>query len=101
MPNLPAPNEHEIIASGGGLLRSPAWLQIFADVLGAPVHTLGEEEATSRGIALLALEQLGVIDSPSDLPPVTGDAYEPDPERHDLYRMAMDRQADLYSTLLE
>ena len=70
-------------------------MQIFADVLGEPVTALREKEATSRGLALLALEHLGVIDRPSALPPETGETYEPDPERHAVYQAAVERQADL------
>src|SRR5690349_2258288 len=36
------------IASGGGLLSSPVWMQIMADVLGRPVVASAEPEATSR-----------------------------------------------------
>ena len=53
-----------------------------ADALGQPVLTLNEKEATSRGLALLALEALGVIGHPSDLPPATGKTYLPNPEAH-------------------
>ncbi|MEZ4609953.1 MAG: FGGY-family carbohydrate kinase [Caldilineaceae bacterium] len=53
------PGEQTIVASGGALLRSPAWLQIFADVLSQPVVALRDAELTSRGLALLGLEALG------------------------------------------
>ena len=76
-------------------------MQIFADVLGEPVTALREKEATSRGLALLALEHLGVIERPSALPPETGETYMPDPERHAIYRSAVERQADVYARLLE
>lgn len=99
-PNLPAGQRHDIIASGGGLLGSRAWMQIFADVLGEPVNAFQEREATSRGLALLALEHLDVIDRPSALPPETGETYEPDGERHALYQAAVQRQAELYARLL-
>lgn len=101
LPNLPQYSKHDIIASGGGLLGSPAWMQIFAGVLGQPVYTLREKEATSRGIALLALEHLGVIGRPSDLRPATGDVFAPDDERHAAYQSAIKRQADLYERLLD
>ncbi len=101
LPNLPTGMDHDIIASGGGLLRSPAWLQIFADVLGAPVSTLHEQEATSRGLALLALEQIGVIDKPSDLPPATGETFMPIMEHHQVYSAAVERQAGLYQRVLD
>lgn len=100
-PHLHTAGEPAIIASGGGLLSSPAWMQIVADVLGRPLLTLTEREATSRGLALLALEQLGVIDRPSALPPATGVTYFPDPARHDVYAAAVARQQTLYSALLE
>ena len=68
--------------------------------VGRTAANLGEKEATSRGPALLALEQLGVIDKPSDLPPHTGQVFEPDPSRHALYRAAVQRQAELYETVI-
>ena len=50
-----------IIASGGALLNSPAWLQILSDALGQPIETLAEDEITSRGLALL--EDLSLSDA--------------------------------------
>jgi gluconokinase len=55
------PPAFQIIASGGALLNSPTWMQILADVLNRPVTASAEGETTSRGAALLALEQLGVF----------------------------------------
>lgn len=47
---------------GGGAL-SPAWAQIFADVLGRPVERLADPEyAVSRGVAMLGFHQLGEIE---------------------------------------
>jgi gluconokinase len=60
------PPAFQIIASGGALLSSPTWMQILADVLNRPVTASAEGETTSRGAALLALEQLGVF---GPLPP--------------------------------
>ncbi|MCC6458616.1 MAG: gluconokinase [Caldilineaceae bacterium] len=101
LPQLPSDVAHEIIAGGGGLLSSPAWLQIMADVLGRPLHTLAEKEGTSRGLALLALEQLGVIPRPAALPPALGTTYLPDGERHALHQEALARQVELYGRLLD
>ena len=67
---------HRFIASGGGLLNSPAWLQIFADVLGRPVVASAEPEATSRGAALLALEALKAVPSVEAVPSEDGRVYE-------------------------
>jgi gluconokinase len=86
----------QIVASGGGLLNSPTWVQIMADVLGRPVVASAEPEATSRGAALLALEALGAIDALAALPAADGDTVEPDGERHATYRAAIARQRELY-----
>ena len=95
-----AAEQHQIIASGGGLLSSPAWLQIMADALGEPILALTEKEITSRGIALLGLQQLGVIQQTSDLPPTTGQTYLPDPARHARHQQAIERQVALYDLLI-
>jgi gluconokinase len=95
-----AAEQHQIIASGGGLLSSPAWLQIMADALGEPILALTEKEITSRGIALLGLQQLGVIQKTSDLPPTTGQTYLPDPARHARHQQAIERQIALYDLLI-
>lgn len=97
-PHLPA--EHAIIAGGGGLLSSPAWLQIMADAIGRPIHTLNEREGTCRGLALLALEQLGVIAKPSALPPVLGKTYAPEPAATAMHAEARERQEELYQAVL-
>ncbi|MCE7985413.1 MAG: carbohydrate kinase [Caldilinea sp. CFX5] len=95
-----AAEQHQIIASGGGLLSSPAWLQIMADALGEPIVALTEKEITSRGIALLGLQQLGVIQQTSDLPPTTGQTYWPEATRHARHQQAIERQVALYDLLI-
>jgi gluconokinase len=92
---------HRLIASGGALLNSPAWMQIFADVLGRPVAASAEPEATSRGTALLALRSLGAIASIDALPAADGASYEPDMERHTIYRAAIEAQQKLYGQVVE
>lgn len=91
---------HRLIASGGALLQSPAWMQIFADVLGREVIASAEPEATSRGTALLALRALGAISSIEGIGAADGEAYEPDAERHQVYQTAIVRQRDLYDRLI-
>jgi gluconokinase len=100
LPQLPRDVDHEIIAGGGALLSSAAWMQIMADVLGRPLHSLAEKEGTSRGLALLALEQLGSIPRPAALPPALGTTYWPDEKRHAVHQKALARQLDLYDRLL-
>ena len=48
----------KIIVSGG-ILQSPASLQILANSLGRDLHVCAEQEASLRGAAVHALEQLG------------------------------------------
>src|SRR5262245_15241375 len=87
---------HRLIASGGALLSSPTWMQIIADALGRPVVASEEEEATSRGVALLALRSLGALGSLGNAPAADGQVYEPDAARHKVYREAIERQRKLY-----
>jgi gluconokinase len=94
------PNASEIIASGGAVLHSPAWVQIMADVFGCTVSISDVPEASSRGAALFALERLGLIESLSSAPLYTGRVYRPSPERGPAYGRARARYADLYRTLL-
>jgi gluconokinase len=90
----------QVIASGGALQSSPAWLQIVADVLGRPVTLSAAEEASARGSALLALEALGELASLAHAPDLLGATIEPDPKRHDRYRQAIQRQQLLYKKLI-
>lgn len=104
----------QIVASGGALLNSPTWMQILADVLNQPVIASAEGETTSRGAALLGLEQLGypvdpALASNSGRPPKGdlsqasfsfGATYQPDPTRHARYKAALERQKNLYAKLI-
>ncbi len=93
-PNAP------VIASGGSLLASPAWMGIVADVLDRPVIALDEKESTSRGAALLAMESLGLLSNVADAPAAFGATYDPDPARHARYTEAIARQTRLYDLLI-
>jgi gluconokinase len=92
--------DYRLVASGSALLRSPGWMQIFADVLGKPVVASAETEATSRGAAILALHALGEIPSLDALPAADGASYQPDAVRHARYRAAIARQQWLYERLI-
>jgi gluconokinase len=112
------PKAKQIIASGGALLHSPTWMQILADVLNRPVVASAEGETTSRGTALLALEQLGAfgthnamnfekqVNSTSGGTGLEsafyafGQTYQPNQARHSRYLEAMQRQQELYRKLI-
>jgi gluconokinase len=89
-----------LIASGGALLHSPAWMQLIADVMGQPLTASAEPEATSRGAALLALESLGAVARLADLPAALGATYTPDPAHHQRYQAAIERQQQIYKLLI-
>ncbi len=55
-----------VVACGPMLLKSPAWSQRIANVLGVPVTLCSEPEPVCRGAALWALERIsGVADRPA------------------------------------
>jgi gluconokinase len=89
------PEVREVVATGGALLVSPAWIQLCADVLDRPVTASAVPEGSARGAAVLALEHLGAKPEAAPL----GRAYEPDPRRAEIYAAARERQRDLYSRL--
>lgn len=89
-----------VIASGGALLGSPAWMQIMADVLDRRVVASSEHEASSRGAALLAMEGLGLLPDVRQTSTLVGVSYEPDGARHARYEQAIARQAALYRLLV-
>jgi gluconokinase len=89
----------EVIASGGALLHSPAWTQMMADALGRPVTMCTETEASCRGAALWALEQLRIIDGIGALPASTGAVFTPRAEYQNAYQDLLARQKQLYERL--
>jgi gluconokinase len=70
-----------VVATGGGLLANPDWLQVLADVLGRPLEVSGVAEGSARGAAVVAFERLGLALPP---PPVAR-TIEPRLERHEIH----------------
>jgi gluconokinase len=87
-----------VIASGGALLHSPAWLQIMADVLGCPVQPSPVDEASARGVVVLALAALGSTATPLSF---TAPPYSPNATAHARYQEAAARQEALYVRVAE
>jgi gluconokinase len=90
-----AAREHLIVASGGALARSRSWRQRLADALGHPLALASEDEASSRGAALLALEALGVLPDLGAAGPPPGETVRPDAAAHARCRQALERQRQL------
>ncbi|MGH2530777.1 MAG: gluconokinase [Thermomicrobiales bacterium] len=95
--------DHEIAANGGAILGSRSWMRIVADTLERPIRPLpADEEASARGVAILALESAGIIPSLDAVPdPAAGCAPIPAEPRHAAaYRAGRRRQTHLESLLL-
>jgi gluconokinase len=89
----------EVVASGGALLRSPAWTQMMADALARPVIACREEEASSRGAALIALERIGAIKDLGERPARTAERYDPVAEHERIYDALLRDQENLFKRL--
>lgn len=89
-----------VVASGGALTASPAWVQMMADVLQHRVLLSSEPELTSRGTAILALRALGAWSTLDQVALPALQSCAPDPARAGAYRAAMARQQRLYETLI-
>jgi len=84
-----------VLAGGGALAASPAWVQIIANALNRPLHLLTDGEVTARGTAILALRALTSADWHSfQLPPAK--MVEPQKEDAAQLRAARERQQALY-----
>ena len=85
----------EIVATGGGLVGDPDWVQIMADALGRPVTMSAVREASLRGAAVIALGRIGVEAELAPLGPVVG----PRPDKAEAFREARERQRRLYEVV--
>ena len=88
-----------VVASGGGVLHSPGWMQTIADAMGRPVAAGRALEASSRGAALYVLERLGLA-NPARLDPGVGRVYRPQAAATRALHAAEARQEALYEALI-
>lgn len=94
------PRFNEVVAGGAAILDLPAWMQIIADVLRVPVMESPDPGTTSRGVALLVLKALGLIESLDALPASQGHRYQPNPDAFYAYAEGMARHKRLYDMLI-
>ncbi len=91
----------ELNAVGGGA-RSPAWLQIKANILNRPVNTLRTREAASLGAAILAGSAAGLYGSIAEGVEMTvksDNAFYPDEKIVDEYHDRFLVYKELYPAL--
>ena len=91
----------EIVASGAGLLQSPTWLQMLADILEQPITASSIAEASSRGAALVALEASGILEDISLTSVPRDKTYKPDLSKRARYRKALKRHKDFYDMMMD
>lgn len=99
---LDANDIREVWLVGGGS-KSKIFGQIFADVIGKPVHIPAFSEATGRGVALCCLIQLGIIGPKDTEIPHTiqeRSAYTPDEDSHRWYMEQFQRFTQEESRLI-
>ena len=70
------------------------------DTLGAPLYPSNEREASARGVALLALEAMGILPDVGKVTLSLATPVLPDLKRGEIYREAAKRQMELYKALL-
>jgi gluconokinase len=85
-----------LVATGGGLLGSPAWMQLIADATGSTVVASAVPEASIRGAALVGLRDVGLTTNADIVAAPFGTAYAPRPERYEQHRVALALQQELY-----
>ena len=85
----------------GGILQSPIWAQILCDVIGYPLAAVETGDASAIGAAMLGFAALGLAPSLEKqanrvLPGVN---WQPDPDKHKVYRAGLERFRKLYAAL--
>ena len=88
----------EIRAIGGGA-TSPLWLQLQADVYGAPIHRLAVEEGAAYGAALLGHVAAGTFADVDEATSVVRTLDEVDRARSDARRACTRSTYGVYRSL--
>jgi gluconokinase len=72
---------------------------MMADTLGRPIVASTEQEASSRGVALYALELLGAIPNLEALPASAAATFSPRLQFEPVYARLLAEQHELYEKL--
>jgi len=84
----PEYRDENLIRVIGGGTHSPNCLQIYADIIGIPLETFGQDDTALWGACVLAAKGIGLTEEPAEFAEkhlIPGKRYEPDPERHKTY----------------
>ena len=96
-----ATDDHIYVAGGNAMTSSDWWVQTIADVLGSDVYITADEEATTRGAAVLALRAADVWSSLSDVTPKLSTRFQPRQEHRETHLEGIDCQRALYEKLVQ
>ena len=86
----------------GGVIKSPYWCQMFADVFGKPIEVTESPELGALGAAMYAGIAGGVFDDCAhaiDKCVRLEKVYTPDPEKHKIYAEAFEIWSEAYMTV--
>ncbi|RYY30896.1 MAG: gluconate kinase [Chitinophagaceae bacterium] len=89
------------VYASGGFVKSPAWVQVLADVLGKKINITDTADASSIGAAMLGLYATGAIEKLSDAAKflTVQRVYEPDTSNSTAYAKNYRIYSGLYSKL--
>lgn len=87
----------EEIKLSGGILNSPRWLQMCADIFGCTMTLDNVVHGSLLGACVVAMEKLGILRDLRDFAPVSAGTVEPDPAKAPLYRRKFERYLEYYN----
>ena len=95
---LAAGRVHTLHVSGG-LVHSPFWMQLLADVTGKEVCLLQTEDASAVGAAQLYFKTINALEAYPTVPKTTQKILVPDQNNHALYSSYFPIFQNLYAAL--
>ncbi len=86
----------------GGIVHSPVWLSIFADLFGRPLSIPQNGESSAVGTAILGMKACGIRPSLRDISDIIEikNTVEPDAERNKAYQALYQQYCELYNRLV-
>jgi len=95
-------NTLQILASGS-FTRSPAWVQMMADVFGHSISVPGTSDASALGAAVLGMVATGDLESIARIDRLVGApvaVFQPDRGRHGMYQELFGLYETVYRNLI-
>ena len=90
------------IRATGGIVKSPFWMQIQADIFGKEILVPGTQEGSALGAAFTAMVAVGAVEGFGSLleamQPVN--SINPDMAAHESYRKFYARAMELYQSTI-